>query len=301
MSTSLVATLALTAAVFAAASPAHADLNFVARFSSNGLASGDLGTNTTVAAVGKYAVVVWADVSGTDANVTNNGFQSAYLNFVSQQVNGGAISVGGVVTGGAITGAGTTVRTTANLSPFTGTGAHAGSASTSLSADGIGDWGSTSTDGTNGGDAAYMNPRAASPIMGGVNQGSDGSDGVINAGATGKQVGASDTWEFPVARYIIDITSVSGIVGSSTKFTVAQPGLTFGVDNLALYVQDNGGYAGGSSLLATSTTDVPKGNSTPGIYGAYVQFTGPTATPEPTSLGLLGLGAVGLLMRRRRR
>src|SRR5438105_10884697 len=108
---------------------------------------------------------VWAQVSGSDTDHTNDAFQSAYFSLVSQEISGDLFD-------GALASA-------AVISPFNGSSSQNGSAA-GLTGDGVGDWGSTS----NLAVAAYLRPRS--------------SFNTVAGGTVGQAIDVHG-WEFRVA------------------------------------------------------------------------------------------------------
>jgi len=218
-------------------------------------------SHTQVAVAGQsYTLQLWARVSGTNGNVSDEGIQSIIGSIVSTQGSGGALATGGITSvtlnPSFTSSSGTTVLSTAGTS-------------NNITADGIVDWGGTSTSTA---DAGYIVPRAGGIITGG------GSEGVlVNA----------NTWEFQLATLTVNVGSVGA---GSTTFTSVKPNAT-GPGIAATYIVarvDNVGY------------NVASNNATR-IADTYGNSTGVTfIVPEPASLGLAGVAAVGLLGRRRR-
>jgi hypothetical protein len=141
-----------------------------------------------------------------------------------------------------------------------------------LNSDGIGDWGSTGTATNN---TNYMFART--PTVGGENAG--GAQGQAYSGG----------WEFKIATFDVSAGAVG--VSGETTFNVVKPPAT-----------STGGV--GTTTYATAKVDNTTYNvtSTNAVaLGVYSGSTGVTfVVPEPASIGLLGVAAVGLLGRRRR-
>src|SRR5947207_13128050 len=117
-------------AALATAARARAGLTLDLRFSDG----------SKVASPGSpLALEVWAQVSGSDADHTNEAFQSAYFSLVSQEVSGDLFD--GALASGIVT------------PPFNGSSSQNGAAA-NLTNDGVGDWGSNSPLAT----AAYLRP-----------------------------------------------------------------------------------------------------------------------------------------------
>ena len=72
----------------AVASSANAGIVFDVRFTD--------GTNTkAISATGTYRLLVWARVTGTNANTADDAITSGYMNLRSQQISGGAMTGAG--------------------------------------------------------------------------------------------------------------------------------------------------------------------------------------------------------------
>ena len=211
------------------------------------------GNHTKVAAAGAdYTLDVWARVSGTNATATDEKLAFSYVNIVSTQSSGGAITAGGFTTG-------------ARVAPFAGGGSRDGGPA-DLNADGVIDWGSTSTLPAN---TNYMFART--DTVGGEVGGTTGSSG------------GGLTWEWKVASFTVHVAATDG---GQTAFNMVKPAATSftGVT-----------YAGGS--VDNTAFNVTNTN----LQGAYAGSTGVLfLVPEPGSLGLLGAAAIGLIGRRKR-
>jgi autotransporter-associated beta strand protein len=152
--------------------------------------------NAVVSSPGVYTVDLWTRVSGTNSTIADEGFQSGLFTLMSTQAGGGGFTSGGVT--------GATIDT--NFQSFSGTTPLFRSGSGSdLNADGIQDWGSTSTSVSN---SSYLFLRSSAPVLAG--------------GTVGQQVDAS-TWEFKLASYTVNV----GTVGTGgTFFNVVKPNAT---------------------------------------------------------------------------
>ncbi len=171
-------------AVFAGlAGSAEAGLTYDLRFSD--------GSHTQFANVGNYTLELWAQVSGTNTDHTDDSIVNMTVNTASLQINGGAVTSGGLQNG----------RLAA---PFDWTGANG--TSSDLNGDGLIDWGSTST---KIGDTGYMSGRA--------------QVGIILGGGTVGHAVDSQTWEYKLATFTLGVTGVSSINGSETEFGVRKP------------------------------------------------------------------------------
>ncbi|HEX8524298.1 MAG TPA: PEP-CTERM sorting domain-containing protein [Tepidisphaeraceae bacterium] len=224
------------------------------------------GTKSKEALAGTYNVELWARVSGPNTSLTDDGIQSSYVKILSSQNNGGAITSGGLVAGsGAVT---------ADFQSFSGTSpAHRNGAANDLNGDGIIDWGSSSTSSA---DTNYMLARAA---------------GIVSDGGTVGQSVNANTWEFKLATFQVTVGAAGGT--GTTSFDLVKPNATTGVAITYATARVDGV---GFNVQSTNT------------QGAYVAGNGITftaaatggVTPEPASLGLLGVAAIGLVGRRRK-
>jgi hypothetical protein len=171
---------------------------------------------------------------------------------------------GSAVTSGALA-AGTTAT------PFNDPTTSRNGAAQIITADGVGDWGGT---GTNQTDTNYMFARAATPPSGG--------------GAVGQASGGG--WEFKIATFDLVVNSVGS--AGETRLGVVKPTATFNGSTLVPAVYT-------STKVDNITTNITNANAA--AQGTYTGSLGVSlVVPEPTSLGLVGAAAVGLLSRRRR-
>jgi hypothetical protein len=166
---------------------ANAGIVFDLRFSDN--------SKTQVATPNaSYTLDLWARVSGTNGNATDDGLQGALTSLISRQISGGAILSGGMVSS----------TMNPDFTSFSGTTplARAGTGS-DLNGDGAIDWGSTSTSGSN---SNYQFTRAGGIVTGG--------------GAIGQAVDAN-TWEFRLASFTVTLGATLG--AGQTAFDVVKP------------------------------------------------------------------------------
>ena len=232
---------------------AQAGLVFDLRFSD--------GSDSKLAAVGTYTVDLYAVVTDGNANIADDGFRTAWVAIESVQVSGGTVSSGGF--------------TAASLvSPYAGAGTRVGAA-TSITADGITDWGSSSTNQTN---TNYMFARADA----------------MNFTETGTTNTPSSGVEFKLASFTFSITGINGApsLGSATRLTFNTPDFvgTALQSGAAVYANDG----------TNPVTLANNAGTVAGVYGTYVEFTLPAGTPKfniesPASLTLNTLqGAAGI-------
>lgn len=169
--------------------------------------------------------------------------------------------------GGAITSGG--LQNAALVAPWDGLNGSQVGTSSDLNGDGVIDWGSSST---GSGNTNYMIARPT----GGAAQ--------VAGGSVGLEVDAN-TWEYEIATFDF----LAGTVGSgTTTISSVHPNVaSFPAFSLLL------GSIDGTSYKVTSGS----GSASNPAWNNGVTFT---AVPEPASLSLLGLGALGLLGRRRK-
>jgi hypothetical protein len=215
-------------------------------------------------------------VTGTDGDVTNEGLQQNYIMLLSSEVSGNAFA-------GAIA---SPVRVT----PFNASGRNGAGAD--LNGDGVGDWGSNSSDIA---DTGYMLARSGGPTAAG------GTAGVAVAGDP-------NSWDFRVARWTLNVTSLG--LGGDTRIGIVKPTANFaGPNAYALYHDDapktdaDGDPDTPDVLVNESQSHVDTTNyQTSGINGTstYGDFVTLSVVPEPSNFALLSLTGAGALARRRR-
>lgn len=237
------AALVLGAGLLAPAS-SQAGLTYDLRFSDGSSAK-------TVAAPGSLSLELWARVDGANGNIADEAMQVSYITLQSS----GNVGYAGQLSAGATS------------LTFSGSGSRNGTAA-DLNSDGIGDWGSNSS---NGNDTAYMLARSDVPVAGNT----------ISADVNALD---ANTVEFRVGTWSLDITGVVG--AASANIGITQPAFTTGgLQPPAYAIYEADGVSAG----------VTTGNTT-GVYGDFVTIT----VPEPTSVLGLSLGAMMLLARRRK-
>jgi autotransporter-associated beta strand protein len=201
----------LFAAALATAQPISAGLVYDLRFA-------DGSHNQLVTAGDSYTLELWARVSGTNGNNLDEGIQSSMLKVVSTQSSGGAITSGGL----------SAVAVATDFQSYSGTTPlFANGSGSDLNADGVLDWGSTSTSQAN---TNYLLVRASGMVTG---------PGVGHAIDTG-------TWEFRLATFTVNVL---GTGSGNTNFNVVKPNATgpgiaatyavARVDNVAYNVASN--------------------------------------------------------------
>ncbi|MBC7783582.1 MAG: PEP-CTERM sorting domain-containing protein [Burkholderiales bacterium] len=246
--------------------------------------SGDNKT-ATLTTLSPIAISLYGRVTGaTNGTAAREGLQSAIVAAISQIVSPGI--------------AGSITRT--NLGPsWTGSGAESGLAS-NLSADGVGDWGSTAQVNNTAGQA-FFRPRTGNATTAGAPV----NFGLTPAGATNAGLGSGNGSQvtFIGADASANVEGYEHLLGYLIfKPTAVAPGTL--VYNPAVPA------LGGTTAAATwnedstnvSSSNNPNGGKTPasGTFGVAVNG-GVTlnVVPEPTTLGLAGLAGLGLLRRRR--
>jgi len=223
------------------------------------------GLHSLGAVPGTYHLDLWARVSGTNGTTTDEALTNVYTSIASLQTNGGA------VTAGSLANAQTT-------STFTSSGISGNGGPANLSSDGIGDWGGTSS---NLNDTNYLFSRSPNASSGGE------LGGVVNANS---QSVDANTWEFKIATYDIVVSAVGGT--GVTGFNVVKPNATF-----------KGTTITAATYLVSKVDNTTLNITSANVGGTYTGSTGVSLVPvpEPTALGLLGVGAVGLISRKRRK
>jgi len=207
-----------------------------------------------------YTVDLWAIVSGTNGTNTDDGIQSSYAKILSTQLGSG----GGIATGGI-----TAAAVSTDFQSFSGTAPlHRNGGGADLNGDGIVDWGSNSTSSA---DTNYLFARNA---------------GIVNGGTTIGSAVDVNTWQFKLASFTVTATTLGS---GTTTFNLVKPNATaVTAVTYAVARVDN------TAFNVSSTNQ----------QGAYpsggVSFVGGAPIPEPTTLGLAGIAAIGLIGRRRK-
>ncbi len=208
-----------------------------------------------------YSLELWVRVSGTNGNNLDEGLQSTLTSIVSTQSSGGAIGLGGI----------TSVAVSPLFQTFSGTTPlFSNGTSNNISADGIVDWGGTSTASS---DPGYILTRA---------------NGIQTGPSVGQAVGAN-AWEFQLATLTIAVNTLGSGFAPVTTFNSTKPFASGGIG--VTYI------VGRVDNLATSIAS----NNAARLADTFNNSLGVTFfTPEPASIGLMGAAAIGLLGRRRR-
>jgi len=199
------------------------------------------------------------------------------LGAVSVQSN--QVSNGGAFTGGGITAA--------FASPTTPNGG-AGAASTTLTPDGIGDWGNNSTTATTGW-FVWQNINVGPTGKPGYAGGTPATGSVNGQTRTISETAGADTWEILLGEFYLTV----GTAGNGTT--------TFSVSQLNA-VKSGLGSAAGQSYVQAGTAIDSKTTPNSFLTGTPVTFIsgGGVVTPEPASLSMLAMGSLALLVRRRK-
>lgn len=254
------ALLAASVAFGVAATQANASFTYDFRITGGPTASTNGGHTVLNPAPGVYNAQIFARITG-DSNLTNDAYAAGFL-----YVNSGSVSGTNAISGGVNS-------LSIAVPPWTGGGVSVDGTQSNLSADGISDWGTNNQSSTVGW-TLWQN-----------------SSGLQAGGSTGSQVDAN-TWEVLVANVTINIATVNA-AGGDTTFSVGVPVSGTGSFNL------NGGV--GKFKPVNYTLD---GAGSTAANAALTAGTGITfavaVVPEPASIGVLALGALGLVARRRR-
>lgn len=146
--------------------------------------------------------------------------------------------------------------------------------SANLTNDGVQDWGSSNTGATTG--WTFWRAGSATPATDGT------------ADAQSEQVNAN-TWEILLATYSVTITGQNAAAGSTSITMILPQQIKSGIStgNSLAYTQD------GVQTTLGAFTNIGNVVFTTGSGGG-------TTTPEPASLGVLALGGLALMNRRRK-
>jgi hypothetical protein len=249
--------------------------------------AGEKSMMLTPGSSGTITMYLYADVKGSDADLTNDGLIAAYMNVIT--TNSGLTGLTGIKTGTAGTGASWTRN--GNFTNPLGTGVKAG---VDLNADGIRDYGSLSTDPAVA-PTLVANPMSAvAPAWPVYSSGYD-PDGVLPAAVAVTDIPGGK--EFLLGYFRYDYAAVGG-----TGQAVVSPSIPV--------------WTGTSAAKVISFFDVPDAQkyddpiST--AYKSLFYGTAPSqgvvevspltlVIPEPSTMILLGMGALALLAIRRRK
>ncbi|HEX8523744.1 MAG TPA: autotransporter-associated beta strand repeat-containing protein [Tepidisphaeraceae bacterium] len=256
---------AFLAAAVAAATPALAEISFDLRLPD--------GSHTLNATPGAYQIELWAQLTGADTSHTNEQLSSTYGNVTSMQIGGGAMTFGGLSQG-------------APAAPFNNQTFSRNGSAADLNADGITDWGSSSTSISN---TNYMFARGTGPIDAG--------------GAYGRAVDAQ-TWEFKVATYTLNVNAASGTAEGETHLYASRPsGVSTSVPIIYVVYRIDGVTGDGASTrplagiynqpnqgIVIRTAPAPQWNGTSSDYLTASNWSTGTI---PTSTYRAQFGSVG--------
>jgi len=270
-----ISVLALAAAAALATQAQGAALNLDLRFAPGQAGISADAKTATLTSAGNYQLQLWAQVTdathawSTDlVNALSFGLQS------SQTTPIGALSAGGV--------------TAITVSTVTST-SHNDAAATNTSNDGVADWGAAAT--------------TPATIITNWSQWANATGfamGQTIAGASG-QAGAN-VWEVLLATYTV---SAAGLAPADAVHSTAINVLMMdkyaktpsGVNNANTFTLQGAPLGSSSSVTSFSVGGTTLGAGV--TAGPGVTFT-VVGIPEPASLGMMGLGALALLARRRK-
>jgi hypothetical protein len=218
------------------------------------------GSHIKSAIPGLYTADLWVVVRGNDGSNINEGMQSCLVTIMSKQTFGGSIAAGGI----------TSAVVSADFQSFSGTSPlHRTGSAGNLNADGVTDWGSTSTSAAN---TNYFWCRSPAMTAGG--------------GGVGNAVDAN-AWEFKIGTFTIKIDALTLNPAGATAFNIVKPS-AIQTPTPALYVI---GQVDGAHFNVVSNNQ----------QGAYTGSVGITFIPEPAAAALTAIAALRLLHRTRPR
>jgi autotransporter-associated beta strand protein len=249
-----------TLGVVVGAGSAGAGLTYDLRFS-DGTRQKSLATDF----VGAMNLELWARVSGTDSDHTNEGLVDSYL--VLQSSETGDLFDGGLGNG-------------LTLSPFN-TGRNGTDAN--LTNDGVRDWGSTVGSIEN---SHYM--YAKSPLQ-------------VHGGEGNGQAVDGSTWEFRIASFVLSVSGMHPVGNDETRIVVTRPSPTFPVVAFAHYFQDDvpvtvtnqqfaGVYGAYVSLVGSSSCNWDGGPGGAGNEWTTAADWANDAAPSSNSIATFGSG-----------
>ena len=248
------------------ASSAQAALTLDLRFS-----DGSKLKQITAGDLTPISINVWAVVSGAAGNSAEEGLQSVIGAFRSNVISAG-------FTGG--------ITSAALGSGWGGSGSAVGVA-TNLSADGIGDWGNASNTPLTLG-TTFFRARTSKSVPNQI----DFGDATSPGGSTFNSL-ADGGAEFLIGSVVFTPTAApQGAILDYAPNTVLG-----GTVAPAGWWEDAGDTSAANPTGGKLVSNGTLGPATPNVALGTVRIEVPI--PEPTSLGLLGLGALGLVRRRR--
>jgi len=251
------------------------------------------GKLATLGSGGIYQVEVWGQITDASHNWSNDAWTNFNWNVQSNQTVGGGALAGGGVTAGAL------------ASSATGGNANVPAAGTGITADGISDWGAATTT-TSAGWINWQNANGSTVV--GFLAG--------NTTAVTRQVpGNADMWEVLLATFTVDASTLHSAdaldhqtafqLGSMDKFRTS-PTATSAANKwvLGASIEDSKVNTALMGLGGTAMTDrgstINTGTGQSAGPGVIFDLPAAVTIPEPASVGVLVLGSLAILARRRK-
>jgi len=221
-----------------------------------------------------FTVQIWGQISSA-TGTSGEFWQSGYLSVKSVQVTS-AFTSGGVTSA---------LLTT----PFSSGKNGSATAGNGITNDGITDWGASTTS---------WSSSTASPLFSWSNPDNQAKGYAASQG--GEAVaGMTNGWEVLLGTFTVTPGTIAaqGDVDKDTQFALSVSSTGYKFSGIGAVVPNTTWYEDGTNPLKNGVT----GATGTLAFGTNVDFKVSAGVPEPASLGVLALGGLALLARRRRR